>query len=86
MQEAGLNGYQVSAWFGLAAPSGLPPAVQARIEQALERIARQPDVVAALQKQGAEPAWLDSKGMAAFMQADTAQWKKVADYARIALD
>jgi tripartite-type tricarboxylate transporter receptor subunit TctC len=86
MQEAGLNGYQVSAWFGLAAPSGLPPAVQTRIEQALERIARQPDVVAALQKQGAEPAWLDSKGMAAFMQADTAQWKKVADYARIALD
>jgi tripartite-type tricarboxylate transporter receptor subunit TctC len=86
MQEAGLSGYQVSAWFGLAAPSGLPPAVQTRIEQALERIARQPDMVAALQKQGAEPAWLDSKGMAAFMQADTAQWKKVADYARIALD
>jgi len=86
MQEAGLNGYQVSAWFGLAAPSGLPAAVQTRIEQALERIARQPEVVAALQKQGAEPAWLDSKAMAAFMQADTAQWKKVADYARIALD
>jgi hypothetical protein len=43
-------------------------------------------VVAALQKQGAEPAWLDSKAMGAFMQADTAQWKKVADYARIALD
>jgi tripartite-type tricarboxylate transporter receptor subunit TctC len=86
MAEAGLTGYQVSAWFGLAAPAGLPAAVQSRLEQALERIAKQPEVVAALQKQGAEPAWLDGKGLASFMQADTAQWKTVADYARIQLD
>jgi tripartite-type tricarboxylate transporter receptor subunit TctC len=86
MAEAGVAGYQVSAWFGLAAPAGLPSAVQARIEQALERIAKQPEVMAALQKQGAEPSWLDGKGLAGFMQADTAQWKTVADYARITLD
>ena len=86
MAEAGVAGYQVSAWFGLAAPAGLPAAVQTRLEQALERIAKQPDFMAALQKQGAEPTWLDGKGLANFMQADTAQWKTVADYARIQLD
>lgn len=86
MAEAGIAGYQVSAWFGLASPAGLPAAVQARIEQALERIAKQAEVIAALQKQGAEPSWLDSKGLASFMQADAAQWKNVADYARINLD
>ena len=84
MAEAGLAGYQVSAWFGLAAPAGLPAAVQTRLEQALERIAKQADFMAALQKQGADPAWLD--GLAGFMQADTAQWKAVADFARIQLD
>jgi tripartite-type tricarboxylate transporter receptor subunit TctC len=86
MAEAGVAGYQVSAWFGLAAPAGLPAPVQARIEQALERIAKQPEVMAALQKQGAEPSWLDGKGLGGFMQADTAQWKTVAEYARISLD
>ena len=86
MAEAGLAGYQVSAWFGLAAPAGLSAAVQTRLEQALERIAKQPDFMAALQKQGAEPTWLDAKGLTSFMQADTAQWKAVADYARIQLD
>lgn len=86
MTEAGVSGYQVSAWFGLASPAGLPAAVQTRLEQALERVAKQPEVMAALQKQGAEPSWLDSKGLASFMQADTAQWKTVADYARITLD
>jgi tripartite-type tricarboxylate transporter receptor subunit TctC len=86
MAEAGLAGYQVSAWFGLAAPAGLPATVQTRLEQALERIAKQADFMAALQKQGADPAWLDGKGLAGFMQADTAQWKAVADFARIQLD
>jgi tripartite-type tricarboxylate transporter receptor subunit TctC len=86
MAEAGVAGYQVSAWFGLAAPAGLPAPVQTRIEQALERIAKHPEVMAALQKQGAEPSWLDGKGLASFMQADTAQWKTVSDYARISLD
>lgn len=86
MEEAGLKGYQVFAWFGLAAPAGLPAAVQQKLEQSLERVAQQPEVKAAMQKAGAEPTWVSAQGMASFMQADTAQWKKVADYARIALE
>jgi len=86
MEEAGLKGYQVFAWFGLAAPAGLPAAVQQKLEQALERVAAQAEVKAAMQKAGAEPTWLPAQGMAAFMQADTAQWKKVADYAKISLE
>ncbi|WP_225224011.1 Bug family tripartite tricarboxylate transporter substrate binding protein [Limnohabitans radicicola] len=86
MEEAGLKGYQVFAWFGLAAPAGLPAAVQQKLEQSLERVAQQPEVKAAMQKAGAEPTWVNAQGMASFMQADTAQWKKVADYARISLE
>ncbi len=86
MEEAGLKGYQVFAWFGLAAPAGLPAPVQQKIEQALERVAQQPEVKAAIQKAGAEPTWVNAQGMTSFMQADTAQWKSVAAYAKIALD
>ena len=86
MEEAGLKGFQVSAWFGLAAPAGLPLAVQQRLEQALERVSQQAEVKAAMQKQGAEPTWANAQAMNAFMQADAAQWKKVAAYAKIALD
>ncbi|MBK7656157.1 MAG: tripartite tricarboxylate transporter substrate binding protein [Betaproteobacteria bacterium] len=86
MEEAGLKGYQVFAWFGLAAPTGLPSPVQQKLEQALERVANQPDVKAAMLKAGAEPAWANAQGLASFMQADTAQWKKVAAFAKISLD
>jgi tripartite-type tricarboxylate transporter receptor subunit TctC len=86
MQEAGLKGYQVFAWFGVAAPAGLPAAVQLRLEQALENVANQPDVKAAMLKAGAEPAWANAEGMSRFMQGDAAQWKKVAAFAKITLD
>ena len=86
MEEAGLKGYQVFAWFGLAAPAGVPASVLQKIEQALERIASQAEVKAAMQRAGAEPTWANAQAMNAFMQADAAQWKKVATYAKIALD
>ena len=86
MEEAGMKGFQVSSWFGVAAPAGLPVPVLQKLEQALERVANQPEVKAAMLKAGAEPAWANSQGLAAFMQTDTAQWKKVAEFAKIALD
>lgn len=86
MEEAGIKGYQVFSWFGLAAPAGLSAPVQQKLEQALERVAAQSEVKAAMLKAGAEPAWANAQGLAAFMQADLAQWKRVAAYAKISLD
>lgn len=86
MEEAGIKGYQVFAWFGLAAPSGLSASVQQRLEQALERVASQAEVKAAMLKAGAEPTWANAQSMATFMQADMAQWKKVAAFAKISLE
>jgi tripartite-type tricarboxylate transporter receptor subunit TctC len=86
MEEAGMKGYQVFAWFGLAAPSGLSAPVQQRLEQALERVASQAEVKAAMLKAGAEPTWANAQSMTAFMAADTAQWKKVAAFAKISLE
>ena len=86
MEEAGMKGYQVFAWFGVAAPAGLPAPIAQKLEQALERVASQPEVKAAMLKAGAEPAWANAQGLASFMQADMAQWKKVAAYAKINLD
>ena len=40
---------------------------------------------AAIQKAGAEPTWVNTQGMATFLQTDMVQWKKVADYAKIRL-
>ena len=86
LAEAGVPDFDVSAWFGFAAPAGLPPAVLTRLEQTLEKVSKLPEVATAMQRQGAEPAYLDSKAMATFMTGDAAKWTRVAAYAKITLE
>lgn len=84
--ESGLTDFDVSAWFGLAAPAGMAPVILSRLEQVLEKVSKLPEVAAAMQRQGAEPGFVDNKAMAAFWVADAAKWKRVAAYAKITLD
>jgi tripartite-type tricarboxylate transporter receptor subunit TctC len=85
MVEAGVPGFDVSAWFGVAAPAGVPAAVVENITRALDKVLARPDVQATMAKQGAQPAFMDSNAMRTFMEADAAKWKKVAAYAKVEL-
>ena len=86
LAEAGMEGFNVSAWFGVAAPAGLPAPVATRLADALQKIVQQPEVAAAMQRQGADPAFMDAASAAAALNADAAQWKQVAAFAKIQLD
>ena len=86
LAEAGMEGFNVSAWFGVAAPAGLPAPVATRLADALQKVVQQPEVAAAMQRQGADPAFIDAASAAAALNADAAQWKQVAAFAKIQLD
>lgn len=86
LAELGMAGFNVSAWFGVAAPAGLPAPVVARLSEALQKVVTQPEVIAAMQRQGADPAFMDAPTASAALAADAAQWKQVAAYAKIQLD
>ena len=53
--ELGLPAVDATPLFGLVAPARLPAAVQQKLEQSLERVARNEEVKAAMLKAGAEP-------------------------------
>jgi tripartite-type tricarboxylate transporter receptor subunit TctC len=86
MAESGLAGFEVSAWFGMAVPAGTPAAVTSRLEQALERVLKVPEVAQTMQRQGAQPGFLDGRAMEAFMAQDAARWRRVVAFAKITLD
>ena len=86
LAEAGMDGFNVSAWFGVAAPAGLPAPVAIRLADALQKVVQQPEVAAAMQRQGADPAFMDAASAAAVLNTDAAQWKQVAAFAKIQLD
>ena len=83
--ESGMPDFDVSAWYGLAAPAGTPAAVIERVGQALEKVARDADVMRAMESRGADVGFLGAPAMGGFMAADAAKWKRVAGYARITL-
>ena len=86
LAEAGMEGFNVSAWFGVAAPAGLPTPVATRLADALQKVVQHPAVAVAMPRQGADAALMDAGGAAAVLNADAAQWKQVAAYAKIQLD
>jgi tripartite-type tricarboxylate transporter receptor subunit TctC len=83
--EAGMTDFDVSAWYGLAAPSGTPAAIVQRLEQALDRIARDSEIARNMEARGADVGFLGAAAMGTFMAADAAKWKRVAAHARISL-
>jgi tripartite-type tricarboxylate transporter receptor subunit TctC len=86
MQEAGFPNFQVAAYFGIAAPAGLPPAIAAKLEADIKKVIAQKDVANSLVKLGATVDFMDSAKAAEFIKADAARWRKVVEYAKITMD
>ena len=85
LAELGMPEFDVSAWYGVAAPAGTPPAVVGALEQALQKIMREPEVIRAMESRGAELGFMPAADMGAFMAADAQKWKRVASFAKITL-
>jgi tripartite-type tricarboxylate transporter receptor subunit TctC len=86
MVEAGYPDFQVSSWFGLAAPRGVPQDITTRLQAALQKVVAQPEVVESISRTGATVQFMDTAQTLAFMKADADRWKKVATFANIQLD
>ena len=75
--EAGLPGYDASAWYGVLAPAVTPAAIVARLQNEIHAALRATDVVEKLSAQGLEPAPDSADEFARFIAADLAKWSKV---------
>ena len=81
-----LPGFQVVVWFGILAPAGTPPAIVAKLNDAIARAVATPSVRETLKKLGVEPKSSTPEAFAATIQADIAKWAKVVNEADIKLD
>ena len=81
-----LPGFQVVVWFGILAPAGTPPAIVAKLNDAITRAVATPSVQEVLEKLGVEPKGSTPEAFAATIRADVDKWAKVAKEADITLD
>ncbi|WP_431273623.1 Bug family tripartite tricarboxylate transporter substrate binding protein [Variovorax ureilyticus] len=78
LADQGLAGFDVSVFFGLVAPKGLPPAVRDKLSAALQAVFAEPEVQSQLRSQGLQlppsttPAYLGD-----VMQQEVPKWRKL---------
>lgn len=84
--EAGLPNFEVTIWFGLAAPKGTPNDIVMKLHGQLEKLLKMPDVKTKLASLGAEPLPGTPQQFAAMVQHDTAKWGKVVKASGATID
>ncbi|WP_454727370.1 MULTISPECIES: Bug family tripartite tricarboxylate transporter substrate binding protein [Cupriavidus] len=77
MKEAGFDDFQVTAWFGLVAPAGTPPALVSRLQKTVAAILAEPEVKTRLAELGGAPGGDTPEHFAAFINAERVRWARV---------
>jgi tripartite-type tricarboxylate transporter receptor subunit TctC len=75
--EAGLRGFEATAWFGVVAPQGTPADVVARLNAEMQRAVASPEAREFLSAQGLDPASDSPQQFAAFIGSEIAKWSRI---------
>ena len=86
MAEAGLTGYESSAWFGLLAPGNTPKAIVDLLQKQVSFILKQPEVEKIYLEQGAMPVGNSPDEFVRFITAEMQKWKTVVSDTGVKLD
>jgi tripartite-type tricarboxylate transporter receptor subunit TctC len=84
--EAGVPGFEISTWYGIWAPARTPPAIIARLQQAVAAAARNPETRGRFDALGAEPVADSPEDYARFVRAEYDRWGALVRDAKIKLD
>lgn len=75
--EAGLPGYEATAWFGILAPAGTPEAVITKLNAEISAVLRDPAILKWMEGQGFEVAGGSPADFTAHIRKETAKWARV---------
>lgn len=75
--EAGVPGYELGVWFGIAAPGGTPRPIVDKLNAEIVKILRMPDVKEKFAAQGVEAIGSTVEQFQAHLQAQRTMWAKV---------
>ncbi len=77
IDEAGITGYEVSGWYGVIGPAGIPQPVVARLNKAINDYLQAPESRKQLSNEGADPRTGTPEEFGAAMATDLQKWAKV---------
>jgi tripartite-type tricarboxylate transporter receptor subunit TctC len=86
LAEAGVPGYEQTAWFGVLAPAGTPREIIVRLNAEIGRLLNSAEVKERFRKQGVEVRTSTPEQFGEFLRSEVARWGKVIREAGIKAD
>jgi tripartite-type tricarboxylate transporter receptor subunit TctC len=84
--EAGLPGFEVTAWYGVFAPAGSPPAAVQRVAAEVAKAVREADFRERLANLGATPVGSNPEEFAKFLRVENVRWANAVKASGAKLD
>ena len=81
--EAGLPSWEVSSWFGVAAPAGTPPAIIRRLQSEIAQALLKSTVRQLFAESGMQGSGNTSEEFGRFIRDERAKWAEVVRIAGI---
>jgi tripartite-type tricarboxylate transporter receptor subunit TctC len=82
--EAGVPGYAVTSWLGLAGPAGIPQPMMTRLNAEVTAILAEPETIDRVKKTGSEPKPTTAEAFRGRVSSDIEKWTKIVADAGIA--
>jgi tripartite-type tricarboxylate transporter receptor subunit TctC len=79
LAEQGVTGIDVNSWWGFVGPAGLSRAIVARLNTEIARVLDEPELRSTLEKWSIEPTPATPEAFGAYIKAQSAQWRAVAE-------
>jgi tripartite-type tricarboxylate transporter receptor subunit TctC len=86
IEEAGIPGFEVISWTGVAGPANLPKPVVDRLNAEVRKALAVPDVKSKLEAMGGDPRPTTPDEMKALVARQYATWQKLAKEANLSID
>lgn len=86
MAEAGVPGFEITAWFGVMAPGSTPSALIQKISADVQRVVAMPEIRDRILADASEPVGNRPEEYAAFIQSEVVKWRGVIKQANMKPD
>jgi tripartite-type tricarboxylate transporter receptor subunit TctC len=84
--EAGVPGYEATAWFTIAVAGSVPPATVEKLNADIRKVLAEPDVIERFKSLGAVIVGNSVADAKAYFVSETAKWNNVIETAHIKID
>jgi tripartite-type tricarboxylate transporter receptor subunit TctC len=86
LDEAGVSGFDLSSWWGIVGPAGMPPEVVSKLNAAINKLLTSPELGKFFASEGAEPKAMTPQEFGDLIHSEVQRWTKVAHEANISID